>query len=111
NALPDPVPEPVKEARRERLMQVQAEISAARLATKVGRTLPVLVDAVEGRRVIGRSPADAAEIDGNVFVSGARRVQAGDIVPVRITRAAEHDLWGKAVAEERGDATARSAAG
>ena len=111
NALPDPVPEPVKEARRERLMQVQAEISAARLATKVGRTLPVLVDAVEGRRVIGRSPADAPEIDGNVFVSGARRVQAGDIVPVRITRAAEHDLWGKAVAEERGDATARSAAG
>jgi ribosomal protein S12 methylthiotransferase len=97
NALPDPIPEPLQEERRARLMRVQAEISAKRLRAKVGRTLTVLVDAIEGRRVIARSSADAPEIDGNVFVSGARRAAVGEFLDVHISRSGPHDLWGRAV--------------
>jgi ribosomal protein S12 methylthiotransferase len=96
NALPDPVPEAVKEERRSRFMQVQAQISAARLKAKVGRTLSVLVDAIDGRRVIARSHADAPEIDGTVIVSAARNARIGDLLPVRVTRAGAHDLWARA---------------
>jgi ribosomal protein S12 methylthiotransferase len=96
NALPDPVPEAVKEERRERFMAVQGEFSAARLQSKVGSTLEVLVDAVEGRRAIARSHADAPEIDGNVIVSGARNARPGDLLHVRVTRAGQHDLWARA---------------
>jgi ribosomal protein S12 methylthiotransferase len=94
NALPNPVPEAVKQERRRRFMQLQAKISSARLQAKLGRTMTVLVDAVEGRRVRARSSADAPEIDGNVFVNGTRAA-AGDLIDVRITRAGAHDLWAR----------------
>jgi ribosomal protein S12 methylthiotransferase len=97
NALPDAVPQELKDERLARLMALQAEISAKRLAAKVGRTMTVLVDGIEGRRVIGRSSADAPEIDGNVFVSGARQASMGDLLEVRITRSGPHDLWGRAL--------------
>jgi ribosomal protein S12 methylthiotransferase len=97
NALPDAVPQELKDERLARLMALQAEISAKRLAAKVGRTMTVLVDGIEGRRVIGRSSADAPEIDGNVFVSGARQASMGDLLAVRITRSGPHDLWGRAL--------------
>jgi len=97
NALPDPVPESVKQERRERFMQVQSEISAARLRAKLGRTMTVLVDDVDGRRVRARSPGDAPEIDGAVIVNGARKPAVGDLIEVKITRASEHDLWGRAL--------------
>jgi ribosomal protein S12 methylthiotransferase len=96
NALPDPVPQAVKEERRSRFMQVQAAISAARLKAKVGTAASILVDAIDGRRVIGRSAADAPEIDGNVIVAGARNARVGDLLNVRITRAGAHDLWARA---------------
>jgi len=96
NALPDPVPEEVREARRERFMQVQAEISARRLRAKVGRTMTVLIDEVDGRRVIARSAADAPEIDGTVIVNGVKQPIVGEFVDVEITKAGEHDLWGRA---------------
>jgi ribosomal protein S12 methylthiotransferase len=94
NALPNPLPEAVKQERRRRFMQLQAKISSARLQAKLGRTMTVLVDAVEGRRVRARSSADAPEIDGNVFVNGTRAA-AGDLIDVRITRAGAHDLWAR----------------
>src|SRR5690606_5555435 len=97
NALPDPVPEEIKEDRRSRFMQVQAQISSARLKAKLGQTLTVLVDEVEPRRVRARSSADAPEIDGNVIVSGARNAAAGDFIDVRVTRAGAHDLWAAAL--------------
>jgi len=97
NGLPDPVPEPVKQERRERFMQVQSEISTARLREKIGRTMTVLVDEVEGRRVRARSSGDAPEIDGAVIVNGARKPAVGDLIEVKITRASEHDLWGRVV--------------
>src|SRR5262245_28711440 len=69
NALPDQVPEEVKEERRERFMEKQADISARRLQTKVGKTMKVLIDGFDDEgRAVGRTSADAPEIDGLVFV-------------------------------------------
>ncbi len=88
NAYPDAVPEAVKAARRERLMQTQARISALRLARKRGRVERVLVDAPG----VGRSMADAPEIDGVVHFEGGR---IGEFADVLIERSDEHDLYGR----------------
>ena len=93
NALPGAVPDPVKQKRRERFMQLQAKVSAGRLARKVGRTLTVLVDEVGPEGALARSSADAPEIDGVVHVGPAPGLRAGEFAKVRITRADEHDLW------------------
>jgi ribosomal protein S12 methylthiotransferase len=97
NALPDAVPEPVKEERWHRLMQAQQAISEQRLSRRVGTTLEVLVDEVDDQRATGRSWADAPEIDGNVFVSSQRELQPGDLICVLIEHADEYDLSGRAV--------------
>jgi ribosomal protein S12 methylthiotransferase len=88
NALPDAVPPKVKEERRERFMQTQEKISAAKLKAKVGKTIKVLVD----EPGIGRSAADAPEIDGVVKFKGGK---AGEFREVRIERAGAHDLHGR----------------
>jgi ribosomal protein S12 methylthiotransferase len=95
NALPEPVPDDIREERRARFMEVQARISTARLHRRIGSTMRVLVDAVEGTRAVGRSAADAPEIDGVVHVARARGVKPGDFIDVRITRSDEHDLHGQ----------------
>jgi ribosomal protein S12 methylthiotransferase len=92
NALPNPVPEEVKEERRARLMKLQAEISAAKLKAKIGSTIEVLVD----EPGLGRSRADAPEIDGVVHFEGGR---SGELVRVHIDRADEHDLYGTAMSK------------
>jgi len=92
NALPDPLPEEVREERRARFMAVQARISAARLARKVGSTLDVLVDEVTGARAVARSKADAPEIDGVVHVTGAEGLRAGTFARVTVTGTDTHDL-------------------
>jgi len=92
NALPDPVPQEVREERQARFMQTQARISAARLRRKIGTTLDVLVDAVEGDTAIARSHADAPEIDGTVRVTGGSKLRAGEFARVTVTAASEHDL-------------------
>ncbi|GHD82369.1 30S ribosomal protein S12 methylthiotransferase RimO [Vogesella fluminis] len=95
NELPDPVPDDVKEARKERFMAVQAEISAARLAARIGQRLQVLVDEIdEEGTAVCRSYADAPEIDGLVFVEDSSGLAVGDFVEVDIVDASEHDLWG-----------------
>jgi ribosomal protein S12 methylthiotransferase len=99
NALPDPVPEAVKEERYARIMEKTAAISAARLVAKVGRTLDVIIDEVDDEGgATGRSQADAPEIDGSVFLRDAGGLAQGDIVPVLIEDADEHDLFGVPVA-------------
>ncbi len=95
NALPGAVPEPVKEERWHRFMQAQQAISARRLAAKVGRRLPVILDEVIGTKATGRTMADAPEIDGTVALSGARGRSPGDIVEAEITRAGDYDLSGR----------------
>ena len=95
NALPNHVPEELKEERYARIMEKTAAISAAKLAAKVGRTLPVIIDAVdEDGGATGRSQADAPEIDGEVFLRDAGHLAVGDITPVLIEEADEHDLYG-----------------
>ena len=95
NDLSDPVPEAVKEERYARIMEKTAAISAAKLAAKIGRTLPVIIDAVdEDGGATGRSQADAPEIDGEVFLRDAGHLAIGDIVKVAIEDADEHDLYG-----------------
>jgi ribosomal protein S12 methylthiotransferase len=92
NDLPDAVPDEVKEERRARFMEVQAEISREKLRRKVGRTLEVIVDEVEGATAIARSAADAPEIDGVVRVRKAKGARAGDILRVKVTSSTQHDL-------------------
>jgi ribosomal protein S12 methylthiotransferase len=100
NALPNPVPEAVKEERYARIMEKTAAISAAKLAAKIGRTLDVIIDEVDDEGgATGRSKADAPEIDGNVFLRDAGGLAQGDIVPVLIEDADEHDLFGVAAAD------------
>jgi ribosomal protein S12 methylthiotransferase len=94
NALPGALPDEVREERRARLMAVQQQISRARLARKVGTTQRVLIDEVGPTIAVGRSSADAPEIDGLVYVKTRRKLAVGEFVDVRITSAEEHDLHG-----------------
>ncbi|AXK39808.1 30S ribosomal protein S12 methylthiotransferase RimO [Crenobacter cavernae] len=97
NDLPDPVPDEVKEERKARFMELQAEISAAKLAAKVGRTLTVLVDEIDDKGAVCRSYADAPEIDGLVYLGDDAGLKVGDFVDVRITDSDEYDLWAERV--------------
>jgi ribosomal protein S12 methylthiotransferase len=93
NDLPDPLAEDVKEARRARFMEVQARISAARLAHRVGSTMTVLVDGhAEDGTALARSAADAPEIDGAVHIAAGGKLAVGSFARVVITGAGEHDL-------------------
>jgi ribosomal protein S12 methylthiotransferase len=97
NDLPEPpVPIELKQERRARFMELAAEISAKRLARKVGRTVKVLIDRLEGEVAIARSSSDAPEIDGVVRILGARGLKVGDFTDVRITRAGDYDLEARA---------------
>ncbi len=97
NALADPVPESVKQERVARFMAVQAEISRAKLAARIGQRLIVLVDEVREEDAIARSYADAPEIDGQVIIAGDWELDAGDFVEVEVTDAGDHDLWAQPV--------------
>lgn len=94
NELPNPVSEELKEDRLEQFMAVQAEISAAKLQRKIGRTLKVLVDSADADGAVARSAADAPEIDGTVRIEDGSRLKAGQFVDVVIDDADEHDLFG-----------------
>jgi ribosomal protein S12 methylthiotransferase len=93
NDLPGAVAEEVKEERLARFMELQAQISEDRLQAKIGRRETVLIDEVVEEGAVGRSRADAPEIDGQVFIDGATHLQVGEFVEVEIEEADEHDLW------------------
>ena len=97
NDLPDHVPDDIKQERYDRFMQLQQEISTERLKLKVGQTLQVLIDEVDDEGAIGRSFADAPEIDGCVYLNGEENVKPGDLVNVLIEHSDEYDLWGTKV--------------
>lgn len=97
NDLPDPVPEDIKQQRLERFMAHQAQISADRLQQKVGRRGSVIIDEVVEEGAVGRSEADAPEIDGQVFIDHATHLKVGDIVEVEFEEADDHDLWARLV--------------
>ncbi len=93
NQLVGAVPEEVKQDRWERFMETQQEISGQRLQRKVGRTIEVLIDEIDEEGAIGRSSADAPEIDGNVYLDGAFDLKPGDLVKVTVVEADDYDLW------------------
>lgn len=95
NDLPNPVPEELKQERYERFMQLQAEVSADKLQQKIGKTLEVLIDSVGDKEAVGRSFADAPEIDGAVHVRSEKKLAVGQKVKVTIENADAYDLWGK----------------
>jgi ribosomal protein S12 methylthiotransferase len=96
NALPDHVPDAVKQERWDRFMEKSQAISEAKLAAKVGQVIEVIVDEVDQDGATCRTKADAPEIDGNLFVDeGFEKVRAGDILTVEVDEAGDYDLWGK----------------
>jgi len=98
NALPDHVAPEVKQERFDRFMERAQAISEAKLAARIGRVLPVIVDEVDAEGATCRTMADAPEIDGNLFVDeGFEELRAGDLVSVAVEEAGEYDLWGRVV--------------
>jgi ribosomal protein S12 methylthiotransferase len=98
NALPDAVPEEVKQERYARFMETQAEISAAKLERKVGREMTVLVDEItDDGTAIARTSAEAPEIDGVVIIENSEGMDVGEFAQVRIIDAGEHDLWAESI--------------
>ena len=93
NQLPDPVPEDVKQSRWEAFMALQQSISAKKLQQKVGTAQTLLIDSVSDTGSIGRTSADAPEIDGVVHLPGVTEFQPGDWVEAEVTGADDYDLW------------------
>ncbi len=99
NDLPGALPRELREERRDRFMAKAAEISAAKLQAKIGRTLDVIVDEVDqDGGATGRSKADAPDIDGHVLLRDAPGARPGDILSVLVEDADEFDLFGVPVA-------------
>ena len=94
NALPGAVPDEVKRERHARFMELQQKISRAKLREKIGDDIEVLVDGLdeESGVMVGRSKADAPEIDGKVYLSTDQPLRAGQIVTARVIQASEYDL-------------------
>ena len=97
NALEGAVPDEIKQERYDRFMAHQQAISTERLARKVGKEFDVLIDEVDDEGAVGRSSADAPEIDGSVFVDSAVPLKPGDMVRVRVTDSDEYDLWAEKI--------------
>ena len=97
NQLADQIPEAIKQERFHRFMQLQQTISTQKLQNKIGKTLSVLIDEVDEEGAIGRSMADAPEIDGVVYLNEEKAVKVGDIVQVNIEHSDEYDLWGTVI--------------
>ncbi|WP_420935961.1 30S ribosomal protein S12 methylthiotransferase RimO [Alteromonas sp. A081] len=93
NELPDPVPEDVKQQRLTRFMEVQGEISAARLQARIGNEYQVVIDYVDSEGAVGRTYADAPEVDGLVHLNGVYDVKPGERVWAEVIHANEHDVW------------------
>ena len=93
NELNNHVPDDVMGERYERFMLKQQEISAARLQRRVGQSMPLLIDEIAEEGAVARSPADAPDIDGQVFIDGATHLKPGDIVQATIEEADEYDMW------------------
>jgi ribosomal protein S12 methylthiotransferase len=97
-ALPDHLPEEVKQNRWERFMQKAQQISEAKLAKKLGQELQVIVDDVDDEAATCRTMADAPEIDGNLFIdSNFEDLTIGDIITVKVDEAGAYDLWGQRI--------------
>jgi len=94
----DDVPEDVKQRRLDRLMRVQQNISAEIEAAKVGQTLPVIIDRIEGDYYIGRTEFCSPEVDPEVLIAQeGQALKIGEIYQVNMTDSEEFDLYGKVI--------------
>jgi ribosomal protein S12 methylthiotransferase len=99
NDLPNQVPEQLKEERWQRFMETQQQISSEQLAKKIGSTINVIIDKEVADGYIGRSTADAPEIDGLVYFDSPSSLNTGEILEVTISSSDEYDLYGHAKLE------------
>jgi ribosomal protein S12 methylthiotransferase len=97
NELPDAVDEDIKQDRLDLFMQVQENISRARLQQKRGQELKIIVDEVTEQETIGRSQYDAPEVDGVVIIEQPLEVSPGEMLRVKITDSTEHDLYAELI--------------
>ena len=93
NELANPVADDLKQERWDRFMALQQKISATKLQNKIGKTIEILIDEVDASGAVGRSSADAPEIDGKVYLEGESGLQPGDMVEAEVSAADEYDLW------------------
>ena len=93
NELAAQIDDETKEERWNRFMEVQQQISTQKLAEKVGSTIEVIIDDTNEEVVIGRSTADAPEIDGLVYIETNEEIESGEIVSAKITKSNEYDLF------------------
>lgn len=93
NDLPDPVPEAVKQARHARFMEIQGQISAQRLQERIGKEYQIVIDSIDSEGAVGRTYADAPEVDGVVHLNGVYDVKPGDRLWAEVIHADEHDIW------------------
>jgi ribosomal protein S12 methylthiotransferase len=105
NAFPNSMQDEIKQQRYDRFMQTQARISAERLAQKIGRQITVLIDGVEGDRAVGRSTADAPDIDGCVYLQN-NGFQPGDMIEAVVENSDDYDLWARPLLNTVGRAIA-----
>ena len=89
----DDVPAEVKQARLDKLMRIQQNISAEIEADKVGRRMRIIVDRLEGNYFVGRTEFCSPEVDPEVLVPAAENLRIGEFYDVRITDAEEFDLY------------------
>ena len=104
NDLPDPVPEAVKQARHARFMEIQGQISAQRLQQRIGKEYQIVIDSVDSEGAVGRTYADAPEVDGVVHLNGVYDVKPGDRLWAEIIHADEHDIWAVPAEDEAQEA-------
>ena len=97
NELADPVPDDIKEQRFVRFMEKQQQISTNKLKARIGTAMDVLIDEVDDEGAIGRTAADAPEIDGMVYLNGETNLNPGDIISANIEHSDEYDLWASPV--------------
>lgn len=94
----DNIPEEVKQARLDELMELQQEISAEVSESKIGQTLKVIIDRIEGEYYIGRTEFDSPEVDPEVLIPcEGNELETGEFYNVRITGADDFDLYGEIV--------------
>jgi ribosomal protein S12 methylthiotransferase len=93
NLLAGHVAEEIKQERWDRFMALQQQISAAKLQNKIGKTIEILIDETDASGAVGRSSADAPEIDGKVYLPGVTGLSPGDLVEAEVTATDEYDLW------------------
>ena len=97
SSLSNHVPEEVKEERWHRFMALQAELSDTRSKSLIGKTIDVLIDEIDEDGAVGRSKADAPEIDGEVFIANADGLNPGDLIKAQVTAGDQSDLWAERV--------------